>query len=400
MSSISDLFFQSEPTRHRIENLPPSQRLLNVGPQHPATHGIMRLEVVLEGEIVIDVVPHIGYLHRCFEKHAELLPYAQIIPYVDRLDYLSAMNSEHGFVLGVEKLLGLTEKIPRRIEYIRVLTAELNRIASHCLAIGTYGIDLGASTAFLWFMRCREHIQRLLEWLCGARMLYNYMWIGGLHFDLPSGFISRCKELVAHMRQKLLEMRTLLLENPIFIVRTAGVGVLPLDTAISYGVSGPVLRASGLRFDLRKTDGYSIYAALDFEVPIGEGIVGEVGDCWDRTWVRFAEIGTSLQIINQCVDWISTETARQSRFDPRASVPKKVRIPTVKNLYTRSENPRGELGFFFRTGPPGTQPVRCKVRAPSFANLSVLPVITRGGSFSDLIATLGSLDIVLGEVDR
>jgi len=390
---------QSEPTKYKPEDLKAEEVLINMGPQHPATHGILRLEVITDGEWVVDVVPHLGYLHRCFEKHAESLSYNQIIPYVDRMDYLSAMNSEHAYVMGVERMLGLTGQLPPRVEYIRVLVSELNRLASHFLAIGTYGVDLGAVTAFLWLMRDREHIVRLLEWVCGARMLYNYIWIGGLYYDLPVGFEERCSELIDYLQPKLIEIDRFLIENTIFIARTSNVGVLPLDLAINYSVSGPMLRASGLRLDLRKVDGYSVYPELEFEVPIGEGKMGKVGDCWDRTWVRMQECRASIQIISQCLVRLTSDLKRTPDFDPQKLVPKKVRTP-AQDLYVRAENPRGELGFFFRATERGVRPYRCKARAPSFSNLSVLPEIARGHLLSDLVAIVGSIDIVLGEIDR
>ncbi len=390
---------QAAPTKHRPEDLGVGETLINMGPQHPATHGILRLEVITDGELVVDVVPHLGYLHRCFEKHAEALPYPQIIPFVDRMDYLGAMNSEHAFAMGVERMLGIADQLPRRVEYIRVLVAELNRLASHFLAIGTYGVDLGAATPFLWLMRDREHILRLLEWLSGARMLYNYIWIGGLFYDLPVGFEERCGELVRYLKPRLKDIDELLIENKIFIARTANVGVLPLDLAINYGVSGPMLRASGLRFDLRRVDGYSVYPELEFEVPIGQGKMGQVGDCWDRTWVRMEECRASIHIIEQCLERLTGDLQRTPDFNPQQLVPKKVRTP-AQDLYVRAENPRGELGFFFRATERGVQPERCKARAPSFANLAVLPTLAQGHSVADLVAIVGSIDIVLGEVDR
>jgi NADH-quinone oxidoreductase subunit D len=390
---------QAAPTKYQPGDLKAEEVLINIGPQHPATHGVLRLEVILNGELVVDVVPHLGYLHRCFEKHAESLPYNQIIPYVDRMDYLAAMNSEHAFAMGVERMLGITNQLPPRVEYIRVLVAELNRLASHFLAIGTYGVDLGAFTAFLWLMRDREHIVRLLEWVCGARMLYNYIWIGGLYYDLPIGFEERCSEFMHYLKPKLAEIDQLIIENKIFIARTANIGVLPLDLAINYGVSGPMLRASGLRLDLRRVDGYSVYPELEFEVPIGQGKMGQVGDCWDRTWVRMQECRASMQIIEQCLARLTSDLKRTPAFDPQQSVPKKVRTP-AQDLYVRAENPRGELGFFFRATARGDRPLRCKARAASFSNLSVLPEIARGHLLSDLIAIVGSVDIVLGEIDR
>jgi NADH-quinone oxidoreductase subunit D len=373
--------------------------IINLGPQHPSTHGVLRLEVLMDGEIVQEVVPHIGYLHRCFEKHAENLPYNQVIPFVDRLDYTASMNNEHAYAMGVERMLGIQDQIPRRVEYVRVLVAELNRIASHFIAIGTYGIDIGAFTPFLWVMRDREHILRMLEWASGSRLLYNYIWIGGLYYDIPVGFEERCAEFVKYVKPKLDELRMLLLENKIFIDRTANVGVLPLDLAINCGVTGPMLRASGLRFDLRRVDGYSVYPELEFDVPIGEGTVGTLGDCWDRTWVRFLEIYESLRIIEQCLERLTTDHKRTRDFDPQALAPKKIR-PKAQDFYIRAEIPKGELGFFFRADGRSDVPFRCKCRSCSFVNLSMLQEISKGILIADLIAIVGSLDLNIGEVDR
>lgn len=389
----------SEPNKFDHTKLKSEEMIINLGPQHPSTHGVLRLEVLSDGEIIKDVVPHIGYLHRCFEKHAESLPYNQVIPFVDRMDYVAAMNSEHAYAMGVERMLGITEQIPKRVEYIRVLMAEINRIASHLIAVGTYGLDLGAFTPFMWIMRDREHILRLLEWASGARMLYNYIWIGGLFYDLPVGFEQRCREFITYFRPKVGELERLLINNKIFIDRTANVGVLPLNLAINSGVTGPMLRGSGLRFDLRRVDGYSVYPELEFEVPIGEGKMGQVGDCWDRTWVRVKEIYESLRIMDQCLDKLEGEHKRTREFDPQAIVPKKIR-PKAQELYVRAENPKGELGFYFRADGKSDIPFRCKARACSFVNLSILPEISRGVLIADLIAILGSIDIVLGEVDR
>ncbi|MDX1908031.1 MAG: NADH-quinone oxidoreductase subunit D [Bacteroidia bacterium] len=373
--------------------------VLNMGPQHPSTHGVLRLEVVTDGEIVREVVPHIGYLHRCFEKHAEALSYPQILPYTDRMDYLASMNNNLAFVMGVERMLDLTEQIPKRIEYIRVLVCELNRIASHMIALGTYALDIGAITPFLWTFRDREHIMNLLEWASGARMLYNYIWVGGLFYDLPVGFETRCAEFVQYFRPKMTELNRLLTENDIFIQRTAHIGVLPLDTALNYGCSGPMLRGSGLRWDLRRVDGYSVYPELEFDIPIGTGEMGTVGDCWDRFKVRADEVGESLRIIEQCLTALSRQYPRTDDFDPRALCPPKAR-PKAQEFYVRAENPRGELGFFFIADGKTDVPFRVKARAPSFSNLSVLPELSRGVLIADLVAIIGSIDFMLGEVDR
>ncbi|HET7179819.1 MAG TPA: NADH-quinone oxidoreductase subunit D [Chryseosolibacter sp.] len=389
----------SEPNKFSAENLRSEEMVINLGPQHPSTHGVLRLEVLLEGEVIRDVVPHIGYLHRCFEKHAENLPYNQVIPFVDRLDYVAAMNCEHVYAMGVERMLDIAGQIPKRVEYIRVLMAELNRIGSHFIAIGTYGMDIGAFTPFFWLMRDREHILRLLEWASGARLLYNYMWIGGLFYDLPVGFEERCLEFLKYIKPKLRELEDILINNKIFVERTAGVGVLPLDLAINCGVTGPMLRGSGLRYDLRRVDGYSVYPELEFNIPIGEGKMGAVGDCWDRTWVRMQEIHESVHIAQQCLDKLTTDHKRTRDFDPQAVVPKKIR-PKAQDFYVRGETPKGELGFFFRADGRSDVPFRCKCRSCSFANLSVLPEIAKGILIADLIAIIGTIDVVMGEVDR
>lgn len=390
---------KSETNKYKPEDLKSEEMILNLGPQHPSTHGVLRLELVTDGEIIVDVVPHLGYLHRCFEKHVQSMPYNQGIPFVDRLDYMAAMNSEHAYVLGIEKMLGIEKDIPKRVEYIRVLVAELNRLASHFVALGTYGMDIGAITPFLWLMRDREHILRLLEWVCGARMLYNYIWIGGLYYDLPVGFEEKCREFIAYLKPKLVELEQLVISNKIFIERTANVGVLPLDLAINYGISGPMLRASGLKYDLRRVDGYSVYPELDFDIPIGTGDMGAVGDCWDRTYVRVRECDESIKIIEQCLDRLLGDLKRTRDFDPRVAVPKKTR-PKAQDLYFRAESPKGELGFFFRADGRSDIPFRCKARSCCFVNLSVISEISKGAMVADLIAIIGSIDLVLGEVDR
>jgi len=389
----------SEPTLIKESELKSGEMLINLGPQHPSMHGVLRLEVVTDGELVKTVIPHLGYLHRCFEKHAEHLPYNQIIPFVDRLDYVAAMNCEHCYVMGVEKMLGIENTIPARIEYIRVLVAELNRISSHFIGVGAYGIDMGAFSPFLWLMRDREHINRLLEWVSGARMLYNYIWIGGLYYDLPVGFEERCIEFIRYLKPKLVELQKIIIENKIFIERTANVGILPLDLAINYGVSGPMLRGSGLRYDLRRVDNYSVYPELDFDIPIGTGEMGTTGDCWDRTNVRVQECRESVKIIEQCLHRLTTDLKRTRDFDPQAIVPKKIR-PKAMEFYARGESAKGELGFFFRTTGNTDVPFRCKSRSPCFSNLSVLPAISKGVLIADLIAIVGSIDFVMGEVDR
>ena len=383
----------------KIDSISSQEMVINMGPQHPSTHGVLRLELITDGEVVKEVIPHMGYLHRCFDKHAESLNYTKSIPFTDRLDYLSSMNNSHAYVMGVERMLGLDKSIPKRVEYIRVLVCELNRIASHLIAIGTYGIDIGAFTPFMWCFRDREHIMNMLEWASGSRMLYNYIWIGGLFYDLPVGFEDRCAEFVTYFKPKLQELDELLSHNQIFISRTANIGVLPADLAINYGCSGPMLRASGIKWDLRRIDEYSVYPELEFDIPVGQGLMGKLGDCWDRYKVRVDEIKESLRIIEQCIDRLSKDFKRTPSFDPRALVPKKVNLK-AQDYYVRAENPKGELGFYFVTEDRTDIPKRVKARGPSFNNLSVLPELGKGVLIADLIAILGSIDIVLGEVDR
>ena len=275
--------------------------VLQMGPQHPSTHGVLRLELVLDGELVKHVRPHIGYLHRCFEKHAEAMTYPQVIPYADRMDYLAAMSMELGYVLAVEKLMGLTE-LPERLQYIRVIMAECQRIASHLLAIGTFGLDVGAITPFLWCFRDREKMLDLFEWVSGARLLYNYLWVGGVMQDLPAGFASKALELLDYFEPRVQELNDLLSFNKIFIERTANIGVLPPDVAISYGIGGPNLRGSGVKWDVRKEEPYGIYERFDFDVPVGTGEFGTLGAAWDRYMVRVREMLESIKILRQALD--------------------------------------------------------------------------------------------------
>ncbi|MBI4553735.1 MAG: NADH-quinone oxidoreductase subunit D [Candidatus Latescibacteria bacterium] len=366
------------------------EMVLNMGPQHPSTHGVLRLALRTDGEIVTQVTPHIGYLHRCFEKHAENLPYQQVIPFTDRMDYLASMNNNLGYVVTVEKLMGLD--IPERVEYIRVLMAEFNRIASHLMALGTYGMDIGAFTPFLFAFRDREMILDLFEMACGARLLYNYIWVGGLSHDLPPGWTEKAIEFLDQFEPRIeREYNPLLSYNKIFIERTAKVGILPPETAISYGVTGPNLRGSGVKWDLRRDEPYSIYDRFEFEVPVGHGEFGPLGSSWDRYYVRILEMAECVKILRQAL-------AQLPPGDVKAAIPKNVK-PPVGDCYVRTENPRGELGFYLISdGSP--KPYRLKVRSPCFTAISALDIMSRGGMIADLIAIVGSLDIVLGEIDR
>ncbi|PKD44979.1 NADH-quinone oxidoreductase subunit D [Rhodohalobacter barkolensis] len=364
---------------------------INMGPQHPSTHGVLRLELVLDGEMVKQCRPNIGYLHRCFEKYAESVEdYAKVIPYTDRMDYVSAMNQEHGYVIALERLLEV--EVPERVEYMRVIVAELQRIASHLLGIGTFGLDLGAFTPFLYCFTEREKILSIFEKATGARLLYNYMAVGGLMRDIPKDFKSDTAEFVKTFRPKIKELNDLLSYNKIFIDRTAHIGILPKEVALNYAASGPVLRGSGVEWDLRKNDPYSIYDRFDFEIPVGKGEVGTLGDCWDRYIVRVREMEQSLRIIEQALDGMPEEG------DVKEGIPKRIR-PKEGEIYTRTETPRGELGYYI-ISDKGASPYRVKARAPSFVHLSMLPAISKGALIADMVAIVGSIDIVLGEVDR
>tara|TARA_X000001036_G_scaffold440129_1_gene494750 strand:+ start:15867 stop:17009 length:1143 start_codon:yes stop_codon:yes gene_type:complete len=365
------------------------EMVLNMGPQHPSTHGVLRLKIHTDGEIVSKIDPIIGYLHRCFEKHCENLSYEQVVPFTDRCDYLASMHMDHAYSLAVEKFLDI--ELPERVEYIRVIIAELQRIASHLVAIGTFGLDVGAITPFTWTISDRERVLDLFEALCGARLLYNYIWPGGVSHDLPPKFIDRTIEFLDYFDEKYDEYNELLTGNPIFIERTADVGIIPADIGVNYGVSGPSLRGSGVDYDLRKTEPYSIYEKFEFSVPVGEGKMGTVGDCWDRYWVRMLEMKESMKIIRQAI-------ASIPEGDVHAAMPKRIR-PKKGSGYSRYESARGDVGFYIISNGKNV-PARLKMRSPAFCNLSILSEIAEGWMISDVCTILGSLDIVLGEIDR
>ncbi len=366
------------------------EMILNMGPQHPSTHGVLRLKLRTDGEIVSHIEPVIGYLHRCFEKHAENLEYQMVTPFTDRCDYLAAMNNAHAYAIAVEKMMGI--ELPERVEYLRVIFAEFQRIASHLVAIGTFGLDVGAITPFIYCFRERELILDLFEMVSGARLLYNYIWVGGLAHDVPPGFVEKSYEFLDMFDTRIAEYNRILTGNKIFIERTADVGVLPADVGVNAGVTGPSLRGSGIALDLRKLQPYSIYDRFDFEVPVGTGMMGTTGDCWDRYWVRMLEMAESAKIIRQALDQLPVDG------DVKSAIPKRIRPPKGE-IYFRYENPRGELGYYIVSDGKNI-PVRVKMRSPAFCNLSVINEIGQGWMISDVIAILGSLDIVLGEIDR
>jgi len=362
---------------------------LNMGPQHPSTHGVLRLELKTDGEVVHDAIPHIGYLHRCFEKHAEKVEYPGVVPFADRMDYCAAMNNELGYVLAVEKLMSIT--VNDRVRYLRIIMAELNRIASHLIAAGTYGLDMGSFTPFVHCFRDRETILDFFEETCGARLLYNYNWIGGLMFDVLPGFEKRVIEFLDRFEPLVDDLNRLLSFNYIFVKRTAGVGILTPEMAISYGVTGPNLRGSGVKFDVRKDEPYLGYEEFDFDVPVGRGEYGPVGSCFDRYIVRIREVIESCKIIRQAV-------AKLPPGDVQEGVPKRIK-PAAGEVFMRTECPRGEMGFYI-VSDGSTKPYRVKVKSPCFTAMSAFREISRGAMIADIVAIVGSLDIVLGEIDR
>ena len=378
----------------RAPDLDTDEMVVNMGPQHPSTHGVLRLELRTDGEVVKAARPHIGYLHRCFEKHAENVDYPGVIPYTDRMDYVASMGNSLGYALAVEKLLGI-ETSPY-VGTIRVIMAELQRIASHCVAVGTYGMDIGAFTPFLHLLRDREKILDLFEWTCGARLLYNYNWVGGVSHDLPDGFVKAGRHFLREFDAITFpELVDLLIGNKIFVKRTAAVGVCPVELAISYDLTGPNLRGSGVSHDLRKDHPYCGYENYAFDVPVGKGEHGPIGSCFDRNWVRVAEMRESSKILHQALERLE----KIEKTDVHEKVPKRVK-PAKGEVYARSEAPRGQLGYYIVADGTGVNPYRVKVKSPCFTAMSVFHVLAKGMYIADIIALIGSLDVVLGEIDR
>jgi len=368
---------------------------LNLGPQHPSTHGVLRVELKMDGEIITASRADIGYLHRCAEKIGENVSYLQFTPYTDRMDYLAACNNELAWSLTVEKLLGV--EAPERAQWLRVIVCELNRIASHLIAFGTYGIDMGANTPFFYAFREREAIMALLERPSGGRMLYNYVRPGGVAHDIDEAWLPDVLAFCDEFERRWAEYNQILTTNRIFIGRTANVGVLPREMALAWGCTGPVLRGSGVKWDLRRDVPYLWpYEELEFDVPVGEGTHGTLGDCWDRYWVRMREMMESVRIIRQACQRVPSGDFMDKNLLRQYKTPLK---PPRGEAYLRCENPRGELGFYV-VSEGGTSPIRCRARGPSFCNLSVLDALLPGCMIADGVAIIGSLDIVLGEVDR
>ena len=375
----------TQPSNDQIANAEPVEMLLNMGPQHPSTHGVFRMVLWVDGEKIVDVIPHIGYLHRGSEKLCEGEQFNQVITLFDRMDYIANFNNEHIYCRAVEKLMGL--EVSERSEYIRVILCELNRIASHMLFIATMGLDAGAMTPSMFCFRGRERIQGLFESVSGARMMHNYFRIGGLKEDVPDDFVQQVREVLELVKKDTEESDKLLSFNEIFLARLKKIAVMSAEDAIDYGLTGPCLRASGVDYDVRKAAPYSVYDRFKFDVPIGLD-----GDCWDRYYLRVQEVYQSIRIIEQALEQLP-------EGDVASSLGRRLLRPPAGEVYLRAENPRGELGVYLVSD--GTdRPYRVKVRPPSFCNLSALKHMLKNAWIADSVVILGALDIVLGEVDR
>lgn len=360
------------------------EMMLNMGPQHPATHGVFRMVLAIDGERIVDMEPHIGYLHRGSEKLCEGEQYSQIITLFDRMDYLSNFNNELVLCSAVEKLMDI--EVPERAQYIRLIMCELNRITSHMLFYGTFGLDAGAMTPVMFAFMGRENIQNLFESVSGARMMHNYFRIGGVKEDVPDGFKQRVRSLLDEVRKIVEESDTLLTFNEIFLSRTRGIGTIDSKTAIAYGLTGPNLRATGVTYDLRRDEPYLVYDRMEFDIPVGDR-----GDSWDRYYVRMQEMYQSIRIIEQALD--------QMPEGPVMAQVRRIARPPKGEVYFQAENPRGAFGVYL-VSHGGDKPYRLKMRPPSFCNLMALKHLMRDAYVADSVVILGSVDIVLGEVDR
>ncbi len=376
--------------------------IINMGPVHPSTHGVLRFKLRMDGEIIKECTPVLGYLHRGTEKLGEMKTYLQFIPYTDRLDYMSAFPNNYAYVKAVEELAGI--EVPLRAEYIRVITMELNRIVNHLVSIGSLLLDLGASTMIMWGFRERENALQLFEKLCGARMTFNYIKPGGVREDIPEGFIPQLNEFLKDMEKRIEDYEQLINSNEIFLMRMKNIGVISAEDAINYGMTGPTLRGSGVDYDLRKYEPYSIYPDLDFKA-----CVRDECDSYARYIVRIEEMKESLHILRQVVDTIpEAKIVSNPKYGvaPMTGTPSAVstyfpRIftPPTGEVYSRIEAPKGELGFYIASDGT-TKPYRVKIRSPSFCNLTAIPKMVQGLKIPDLIAAFGTIDVVLGDVDR
>lgn len=362
--------------------------VVNIGPSHPSTHGVCRVVVEMDGEVVLRAEPVIGHLHRGIEKMAENRTYLQVVPLTDRLDYVGSMYANWAYCRAVERLAGI--RVPERAEYIRVIVCELQRIASHMMSIGSTGADTGAFTAFMYAFNQREMVVDLFEALCGARLTYNYVRPGGVSFDLPDGWTDRCRAFIGQHPAAMVEVDRLLFGNVIARARLKGVGLLDPVVAVAWGATGPVARGSGVDWDLRRDDAYSVYPRFDFEVPLGER-----GDCYDRARVRLWECVESCRIIGQALD----QLAELEPGGIKAEGLPRLLAPRPGDAYDHIESARGSLGVYL-VSDGSVRPYRMKVRSPAFCNLALLSMLAEGHTLSDLVVILGSLDPVFGEVDR
>ncbi|MDB6121812.1 MAG: NAD(P)H-quinone oxidoreductase subunit [Pedosphaera sp.] len=394
-----------------LPDMQTEKMVLNMGPSHPATHGVLRIILELDGEIITGAAPDVGYLHRGDEKIAENMTYTQFIPYTDRLDYLAPLANNVAYALAVEKLIGIDKELPPRCQYIRVICCELARISAHLLGLGAFAMDVGALTVFLHTFTQRETIYNLIEALTGARFTTTYTRIGGVSRDLPPGWVEKCRKFLDEVVVNFDESEKLLTRNRIFVDRTRDVGIISKEDAIDYGLTGPNLRGSGVDYDLRKAHPYLVYDQMKFDIP-----TGSVGDCYDRYLVRMEEMRQSVRILKQCLDQLPDGPVRIP--NGKTVLPAKEKVLTKMEelihqfilvtqgenappgeIYFGAENPKGELGFYINSKGGGT-PNRMKIRAPSFVNLSILPHLLPGHMMSDTVAILGSLDFVMGECDR
>lgn len=371
------------------EALPTQEMLINMGPQHPSTHGVLRVILRTDGEVVLNARPDVGYLHRGLEKIAERVTYGQYMPFTDRLDYLASMNCNCAWAWTVEKLAGI--EVPRRAEFLRVIVSELNRISSHLIAFGAFTADMGAFTPFLYAIREREYVNDLFEAICGNRLTYNYARIGGVSADAPPGFFEKVTAFLDYFEPKLDLYNQLISYNKIFVHRLIDVAAVTPEEAVAWGLTGPNLRGSGVPFDLRRDDPYSVYPELDFKVCVGTGAMGKLGDCFDRYMVRIDEMRESVKILRQAVAMIPDGPVI-------AKVPR-VFKPAAGEVYARFENPRGEMGCFL-ISDGGLNAYRVKWRAPSFVTMGIFEKVTRGLMIADIVAVIGSFDIILPEIDR
>jgi NADH-quinone oxidoreductase subunit D len=364
--------------------------LLNMGPQHPSTHGVINFLVQTDGEVMKRAIPEVGYLHRSIEKIGEKCTYNGFMPYTDRVDYVAAMFANQGWAMACERLMGIA--VPKRAEYCRVIACELNRISSHLVACGTMSMDVGAVTPFPYALREREFVNDLLEELCGARLTYNYLRIGGVAFDLPEGYAAKVKLFLDHFEKILVEFDRLITHNEIFLQRLGGLAPISAELAKAYNLVGPNLRASGVDFDLRRDLPYSVYPELQFEVAVGRGEKGAVGDCWDRFQVRVKEMGQSCRLLRQAL-------AQIPEGPVMAKLPRKLKAPEGSDAFSRIESARGDMQYYLVAGPD-EKAWRVKIRTGSFSAMGIIEPLSEGLMVADLVALIASLDVVAPEIDR